>query len=250
MNAESESSNLEKSQIEDKSKTQIDDIKPKKRGRKKKVPDSDDDNDDDVVIIQKSEYANSSINKDSAPKKRGRKKKVKDDLDYVPTNYDSDKANAKSSNKQTDTNDANTNEDFDVEIKNGINDLTNLPIELLRMELVQRGYHEGVINRLDKWYLVSMLRETAFNHFNYFSFCSSRFGLNSWERNDGPMEKIFENDPETERKRLEEQRLKKEKEKEDEKNTFEDICINPDEFSKEKAKKPSLKRKRIFDFFE
>lgn len=231
--------------------SQTDKPAPKKRGRKKKIqaPSADDaeyipkgnstsdtkdgkegasqlDNDDDVSIID-----------NPAPKKRGRKKKNVEDSDYVPPNSEGGKETENKTN----------NEDIKIEIKNGINDLTNLPIELLRMELIQRGYEEGVINRLDKWYLVSMLRETAFNHFNYFSFYSSRFGLNSWERNDGPMEKIFENDPETERKRLEEQRLKKEKELEDEENAFEDSSINPDDFSKEKRKYPG-KYRSLFDF--
>lgn len=221
-----------------------------KRGRKRKSQQTEDDK--NVQQISTNEEEDTITN---APKKRGRKKKIKDDsssdLNSNPSNPNTDIDNAKRTNKRRKIKkeEIDDTQDTDTDIKNGINDLTNLPIELLRMELVQRGYHEGVINRLDKWYLVSMLRETAFNHFNYFSFCHSRFGLNSWDQNDGPMEKIFENDPETERKRLEEQRLKKEEKEKEEENVFDDNSIDPNEFSKEKLKKSNGRFKRMYEFF-
>ncbi|OHT10516.1 hypothetical protein TRFO_20192 [Tritrichomonas foetus] len=107
--------------------------------------------------------------------------------------------------------------DMSVQIKNGINDLTNLPIDLLQMELIKRGYHPGVIKRLDQWYLVSILRETQFEHYNYFA------------RFESAHSKIFNDDAEEEKKRLMKEQQAREKFGED---GDIDSHIDPTEFAR------------------
>lgn len=46
-------------------------------------------------------------------------------------------------------------------INEGANDLMNLPIEVLRDELKKRGYHPGIVDTMEKWFLASTLRESA-----------------------------------------------------------------------------------------
>ena len=51
--------------------------------------------------------------------------------------------------------------DDEFSIKEGANDLMNLPIETLRKELKKRNFHPGVVDRMEKWFLASMLREAV-----------------------------------------------------------------------------------------
>ena len=44
-------------------------------------------------------------------------------------------------------------------IVEGINDLMNLDVEVIRKELKKRGYHPEIIDKMPHWYLVSTLRE-------------------------------------------------------------------------------------------
>ena len=49
----------------------------------------------------------------------------------------------------------------EISIKEGANDLMNLPIETLREELKKRNFHPGVVDRMEKWFLASMLRKSS-----------------------------------------------------------------------------------------
>ena len=89
----------------------------------------------------------------------------------------------------------------DLGIKDGINDLSNLPIKLLQLELISRGYHEGVIMRLDKPCLTNIIRDST----NLSFMNSSRSG------------KIFTEDAETETQRLE-KKIENDKNKQAEKS--------------------------------
>ena len=44
-------------------------------------------------------------------------------------------------------------------VKEGLNDLMNLPIETLRNELKRRNFYPGIVDKMDKWFLASMLRD-------------------------------------------------------------------------------------------
>lgn len=52
-------------------------------------------------------------------------------------------------------------EESDDGIKEGINDLMNLPIELIRKELIHRKFQKTVVNHLPQKILVSMLRDSS-----------------------------------------------------------------------------------------
>lgn len=47
----------------------------------------------------------------------------------------------------------------DTEIPEGINDLMNLPIELIRAELKRLGYNAAMVDAMPQWYLVATLRK-------------------------------------------------------------------------------------------
>lgn len=69
----------------------------------------------------------------------------------------------------------------DYEVPEGINDLMNLPIELLRKELISRKFQPTVINNLPHWQLSAMLRESTSN--NYDSFFYKIMGYSSYWNN-------------------------------------------------------------------
>lgn len=47
------------------------------------------------------------------------------------------------------------------EVKDGINDLMNLPKELIEMELIKRKYYPPVVKRTPHWYNASILRDSS-----------------------------------------------------------------------------------------
>ena len=69
----------------------------------------------------------------------------------------------------------------DSEVPEGINDLMNLPIGLLRKELISRKFQPTVINNLPHWQLSAMLRESTAN--NSDSFFNKIMGYSSYWRN-------------------------------------------------------------------
>ncbi|KAH0791610.1 hypothetical protein GPJ56_004457 [Histomonas meleagridis] len=107
-------------------------------------------------------------------------------------------------------------EDFkkDESVKDGINDLMSLPVELIQKELIKRNYHQGMVDAMPKWFLVGVLRnETQF------------------ERNKKP---IFDDDAQT---LLNQEEEHKEEETQNEPNT--DFSVDPNEFiNPEQEQKP------------
>ncbi|KAH0790734.1 hypothetical protein GPJ56_005329 [Histomonas meleagridis] len=99
----------------------------------------------------------------------------------------------------------------DDSIKEGINDLMALPIELIQQELIKRNYHTGMVNSMPKWYLVSLLREETDEYrYSYRFRCASK--------------PIFEDDAQTLLKANEHN----EEETKNEPNT--DFSVDPEEF--------------------
>ena len=118
-------------------------------------------------------------------------------------------------------------------INEGANDLMNLPIETLRDELKKRGYHAGIVDRMEKWFLASTLRESA--HFSSdvpFYGRSNRTSRNHGGNSAAP---IFD----VEKKKKEDEEEKVKSEEEEKKEESENESEKPKEefdISKFKAK--------------
>ena len=104
---------------------------------------------------------------------------------------------------------------IDSNIKDGINDLMNLPIETLRDELKKRNFHPGVVDKMEKWFLASMLRDEAIDNRTHVS-----YGMREHGGMSGP---IFSHN---EKKEEEEES----NEKQDEKSEKEEPAFNPNDF--------------------
>lgn len=127
--------------------------------------------------------------------------------------------------------------DFDIEVKDGINDLAMLPRELIESELISRGFHPDMTDALDTKFLVNTLRGGKFipkeedkNDINsyYYSYYSYH---------QAPQVPIFDDTSEAILQKRKEEEKKKIEEEEEEEMLENAQKFNPDEFTKDNLDK-------------
>ena len=109
--------------------------------------------------------------------------------------------------------------DDNGDIQDGINDLTNVPIDLLRKELIKRDFEPTVVNNLPHWQLSAMLRDVSSR--GVYSFQSMILGYSPyWSKDYHP---IFEQGTNLETNDKNEEEKKNEEEEDEEEK---DINVN------------------------
>lgn len=143
-----------------------------------------------------------------------------------------------SKNKKSDKSPFSFDSDFNIEVKDGINDLAMLPRELIESELIERGFQPDMTKALDTKFLVNTLRGGKFipkeddvqddrPYYHSYSFELSQTQAPIF---DDTSEEILKK-----RKVEEDKRIEKEKQEEEEMlENFQNI--NADDFKKDHAK--------------
>lgn len=165
-----------------------------------------------------------------------KRKPIKKPLIDVDTDANKKQSSRKSSNnkKESQTSPFSFDTEFDINVLDGINDLAQLPRDLIQSELKRRGYQPDMVDFLPTKILLNTLRSgkrimnntepnEQFYNYPYYS---------EFRQVQGP---IFDDTPEEIlKKRNAEEKMRIEKEKEYEDEMMEKNCsLNPDEFRKE-----------------